>query len=82
MKGNRVDYAFSNYARFKQLNKFEKEALEFNKRGFSIIDIHDKVFENPQQSMAFSKQQARTDMFLKPELLKQVEVEKAEQQVR
>jgi hypothetical protein len=78
MKGQRVDYAFSNYDRFKRLNVFEREMLEYNKRGFSIIDVHDQVFEHPVQFPTFGKQQPRIDMWLKPELLKVVEAEKAE----
>lgn len=47
MRGERVDHAFSNYARFKQPTIYEKEALDYNKHNFSIIDIHDKVFNSP-----------------------------------
>ena len=42
-----MDLAFSNYHRFMKPNKYELEALDYNKSGFSIIDIHDKIYENP-----------------------------------
>lgn len=82
MRGQRVDHAFSNYDRFKKPTKYEKEALEYNREGFSIIDVHDMVFTHPAQHPHFSKQVPRTDMFLRPELLKVVEAEKVRQKAR
>ena len=72
MKGNRVDYAFSNYERFTRPTKYETEKLDHNPLNFSIVDVHDMVYTHPVQFPHFSKQGNRTDMFLRPELLKQV----------
>lgn len=55
MRGQRADYAFSNYDRFKRLTKFEREAQDFNKSNFSLIDIHDKIYTNPRKHPAFNK---------------------------
>ncbi len=83
MKGQRVDMAFSNYDRFPKPGKFEREAIDFyHKHEFSISDLQELNFSNPRQFPAFSKQAARGDMWLRPELLKEVEAQKTEQIIK
>jgi hypothetical protein len=46
MRGQRKDYAFSNYSRFTPLTKFEIEAIEErNKSNFSVIDTNKKLLK-------------------------------------
>ena len=73
MRGERRNQAFSNYDRFPRLNKYELEALEYNKGNFSLIDVHDKIYTKVKQYPPISKQTNRTDNFLRPELVKEVE---------
>ena len=57
MRGQRKDYAFSNYSRFIPLTKFEIEAIEErNKSNFSVIDTNKKLFKKVVNYPHFQQQ--------------------------
>jgi len=67
--------AFSNYERFKQPTKYEQEVAEYYKHSnFSIADL--QHLRAPRDFPGFDRQQPRTDMFLRPEIMKAVEAER------
>ena len=75
LKGKQVSAAFSNYERFKQPTKYEQEVAEYYKHSnFSITDL--QHLRAPRDFPGFDRQQARTDMFLRPEIMKAVEAER------
>ena len=82
MRGQRTDQAFSNYDRFPKSNKFELEALDYNKQNFSVVDVHEQMFSRLKKQPPFVRQMPRTDNFLTPELLKIVEAEKLQKKMR
>jgi len=71
MRGSRKDNAFSNYSRFIPPTRFELEAIEErNKFSFSVIDTSKKLLKKVPNYPHFQQQQARTDNFLTPDLIK------------
>ena len=79
MRGQRIDNAFSNYDRFPRLNKYQKERVEeLNKSNFSVVDVHENFYVKVRNFPGFGKQQPRTDNWLKPEILKEVQANQAE----
>jgi len=57
MRGERIGNAFSNYARFPRLNKYQIERIdELNKSNFSVIDVHSKFYRKIKNFPGFMKQ--------------------------
>lgn len=81
LKGEQVPVAFSNYARFKQPTKYQQEVAAFYRAStFAAADL--QVLKAPRDFPGFGRQLPRTDMFLRPEIMKAVEAERQAQQAQ